>query len=473
VVKLLADQAVPSPPLDLSTGKTFHDQPFDMTNAGKLSVYLKSWWANLMLGQSASLLEKMTLFWSNHFVTNQATVNDYRYLYRYNALLRQYALGNFKMFAVAITQDPAMLRFLNGNQNVVGKPNENYARELQELFTIGRDGGYSEDDVRTAAKVLTGWTDTGYRDAANPTIQSAFRPNQHDTTNKTFSATYQNTVIKGRSGADAGLDELNDLLDMILGNAETPRYLCRRLYRWFINADITPDIETNFIHPLADLFRKNNFELKPVLTALFQSKHFFDLAIRGAMIKSPTDLVMGILRFWGTQVPNASQNVTAFYQIGNYAYSRVKEQQQDLLGPPTVFGWTAYYQTGYYQQWINSTTLGLRGGFTDALTTGALKLNSKLVVDVLAYAKTLSNPSDPAKLVDDLTAQLLAVPMTTVQKDFLTDTVLLSSIPRYEWAQEWNDYVNSPNDAAKKQAVQIKLTNLLQYVFRMAEYQVI
>ncbi|MFD2570617.1 DUF1800 family protein [Spirosoma soli] len=472
VAKLLADQPAPAPPLDLTTGKTFHDQPFDQTNAGKLSVYLKSWWGNQFLNETPSLTEKMTLFWSNHFVTNQSTVNDYRYMYRYNALLRQYALGNFKTFTIAITQDPAMLRFLNGNQNVVGTANENYARELQELFTVGRNGGYTEDDVRAAAKVLTGWTDTGYRDVTNATIGSTFRANRHDTADKTFSATYQNTVIKGRSGANAGLDELNDLLDMILRNAETPRYICRKLYRWFVNADITSDIETNFIRPLADLFRKNNFEIKPVLVALFQSQHFYDEALRGAVIKSPTDLVVGTLRFWGTQAPNQTQNVTGFYQVGNYIYSRVKEEQQDLLDPPTVFGWTAYYQTGYYQQWINSTTLGLRGSFGDMLTTNALKLNGKPAIDVLAYAKTLPTPDDPAKLVSDLTSQLLAIPLAQDQKDFLTDTVLLNSIPRYEWTGEWNDYVNNPNDAAKKQAVQLKLTNFLQYVLRMAEYQV-
>jgi uncharacterized protein (DUF1800 family) len=472
VTKLLADQPAPDPPLDLTTGKVFHDQLFDTVNAGKRNVYIKNWWANLMLNQPVSLLEKMTLFWSNHFVTNAVTVNDYRYMYRYNTLLRQQALGNFKAFTIAITQDPAMLRFLNGNQNVVGTANENYARELQELFTIGRKGGYTEDDVRVAAKVLTGWADTGYRDAVSAAISSTFRANRHDTTDKTFSATYQNTVIKGRSVASAGLDELTDLLDMILRNAETPRYICRRLYLWFVNSDITPDIETNVIQPLGDLFRKNNFEIKPVLTALFQSQHFFDENLRGAIIKSPTDLVIGTLRFWGMLAPDPKQNITAFYQVGNYAYARLKEQQQDLLDPPTVFGWTAYYQTGYYQQWINSTTLGLRGSFGDSLTNGALKLAGKPVVDILSYVKTLSDPTDPAKLVNDITAQLLAIPLAQTLKDFLTDTILLNSIPRYEWTGEWNDYVKNPNDAAKKQAVQLKLTNFLQYIFRMAEYQI-
>ncbi|RRB07803.1 DUF1800 domain-containing protein [Larkinella rosea] len=472
VTTLLADQPTPTPPLALETGKAFHDLPFDSVNTGKLKVYIKNWWANLMLNQPISLLEKMTLFWSNHFVTNDSTVNDYRFTYRYNSLLRQHALGNFKAFTIAITQDPSMLRFLNGNQNVVGTANENYARELQELFTIGRNGGYTEDDVKAAAKVLTGWADTGYRDVNNAAIGSTFRANRHDTTDKKFSAAYQNTVIKGRTGNNAGLDELNELIDMILRQVETPRYICRKLYRWFVNSEIPAEVEANFIQPLAELFRKNNFELKPVLSALFQSQHFFDEALRGAIIKSPVDLVVGTLRFWGVLAPDSPQSLPAFYQVGNYMYARVREQQQDLLNPPTVFGWTAFYQTGFYQQWINSTTLGLRGSFGDALTTNALKLNGKPVIDVLAYVKTLSDPTDPAKLVNDLTGQLLAVSLTQAQKDFLTDTVLLNSIPRYEWTGEWNDYVKSPNDAAKKQAVQIKLTAFLQYIFRMAEYQI-
>lgn len=394
-------------------------------------------------------------------------------MYRYNALLRQYALGNFKAFTTAITQDPAMLRFLNGSQNVAGTANENYARELQELFTIGRNGGYTEDDVRAAAKVLTGWADTGYRDATTATIGSTFRANKHDTTAKTFSATYQNTVINGRTGNNAGLDELNDLLDMILKNAETPRYICRKLYRFFVNSDITAAVETGFIQPLADLFQKSNFELKPVLSALFQSQHFFDDGLRGAVIKSPVDLVIGTFRFWGVQAPDPTQNITAYYQIGSYVYSRIREEQQDILNPPNVFGWTAYYQTGFYQQWINSTTLGLRGYFSDALTTNALKLNNKAVIDVLTYAKTLSAPSDPVKLVNDLVTPMMGITLDQSQKDFLIDTVLLNALPRYEWGVEWNAYVQAPNDAAKKQAVQMKLTTFLQYVFRMAEYQVV
>ncbi|MBC7890854.1 MAG: DUF1800 domain-containing protein [Sphingobacteriaceae bacterium] len=472
VAQLLANQPLPAPPLDPETGKSFHDLPYDRVKNGKLGTYLKNWWTGLMLNQPASLVEKVTLFWSNHFVTGQVTVSDYRYTYQYNALLRQHALGNFRAFTVAVSQNPAMLRYLNGNQNVLGKPNENYARELQELFTIGRGGNYTEEDVRQAARVLTGWADAGYRDDKTGEVKTAFRPAQHDPGDKPFSAAYQNAVIKGRTGANAGLDELNDLVDLILKQPETARAICRELYRWFVNSDLKPEVETGFIVPLAEVFRAGNFEIKPVLSALFRSTHFFDSALQGAVIKAPTDLVLGTLRFFGTKSADMTANPTAFYQVTGYLYRSLREQQQDLLDPPTVFGWSAYYQGDYYQQWINANTLGIRGSYSDNLTNGSAKTAGKPLFDPLPYVKTLSDPSDPTKLVDELTTALMAFPLTREQKDFLIDNVLLDGLPRYEWYPEWNDYVRAPNDPAKLKAVQGKLNTLLQYIFRLAEYQV-
>jgi uncharacterized protein (DUF1800 family) len=471
VQRLLTDQPTPPPPVDPDTGKTFHDQPWVKDGNAKRFVYVKSWWLGQMLNQPATLLEKMALFWSNHFVTNATTVNDYRYMYQYLTLLRQQALGNFRTFTVAITQNPAMLRFLNGNQNVAGKPNENYARELQELFTMGRGGGYTEDDVRTAARVLTGWADTGYRDDTSGEIKTTFRADRHDTGDKTFSAAYQNTTIKGRSGASAGLDELNDLADMILRQPETAKNICRKLYRWFVNSDITPAVESGFISPLAEVFRANNFEFKPVLTALFRSQHFYDDAVRAAIIKAPADLVVGTLRFFGIKAPDLTTNAAPFYQVTNYLYGQASGMQQNLLDPPNVFGWTAYYLPDYYQQWINATTLGLRGFYTDSVNNGTVKSGSRPTINPLPYVKTISDPSDPATLVNELTAAFVAVPLSAAQRDFLTDTVLLNGLPRYEWGVEWNDYAQNPGDAAKMKAVQMKLNAFLQYLCRMAEFQ--
>lgn len=474
VQRLLADQPTPAPPLDPATGKTFVDQPFVEAMQGQHQNYTKGWWLGLMLNEGVSVREKMVLFWQNHFVTTFAEVNDSRYMYTYNALLRRNALGNFKTFLIEITKDPAMLRYLNGNQNTVLKPNENYARELQELFSIGLGkGNYTEDDVKAAARVLTGWTDSGYRNATTATITTTFRPAQHDTNDKAFSASYGSTIIKGRTGATAGDDELADLIAMILKQPEAARFIVRKLYIWFINSEITPTVETNYIVPLAKVFQDSNYQIKSVLTTLFNSDHFYDDTLKGAVIKSPIELIVGSVRYFKVTPPDPVTDTANFYTFANYLLTRGREQQQDLMDQPTVFGWRPYYDTGLYQIWITANTLALRGFYTDALSRGQVKVNSKAYTfDSVEIAKTLSDPSDAFKIVEDLTAQLFSVSLTQEQKDFLVDTVFLPGLPRYEWPTEWNDYIKT-NTAAKRTVVKSKLDNLFLYLLRMAEYQLV
>ncbi len=175
VSALLTLAATPAPPVnayndsnftdpDVAAGATWVTAPFGTTGTanGKRKISLKEWWVGLMLNQDRSITEKMTLFWHNHFATQMATVNDARYSYKHFALLRANALGNFKTLARAVTTDPNMLVYLNGDTNTLANPNENYGRELQELFTVGKgpDSLYTQADVEAAAKVLTGWKDS-------------------------------------------------------------------------------------------------------------------------------------------------------------------------------------------------------------------------------------------------------------------------------------------------------------------------
>lgn len=474
---LLATSPTPTPPIDPTTLKPFNTLAFSQPLQGTWQSATKYWWLGLMLNEGTSLREKMTLFWQNHFVSTFAVVNDARYMYRQNALLRRHALGNFRSFVIDVTKDPAMLRYLNGNQNIVGKPNENYARELQELFTIGATNpvtgtrNYSEDDVKAAARVLTGWTDTGYRSETTADMTATFRAAQHDTTDKPFSAAYGNTVIKGRSGTTAGDAELGDLVDMILKQPETARFIVRKLYRWFINADIPATIEQGFIEPLAALFRKD-YELKPVLTALLTSEHFFDDALRGAMIKAPVELTIGTLRYFGLTAPDPVANTTGFTALMAYLQARTNEQQQNVMDQPSVFGWRPYYDVGFYELWINSTTLALRSRFANEVSTGAVKYGTdRITFDLIAQAKLTSDPADPVKLIDEWTALLFATQLTQNQRDFLIDSVLMVGVPRYEWATIWTDYMAAPTNPARLNAVRTRLTNLLTYMLSMAEYQ--
>ncbi len=217
-VQLLISNAnyAPPPPVDLdqfspTAGQPFLDKPFNHGRNFDLGHYLRCWWLGLMTQQNTppSLLDKLTLFWQNHFVATREGVGDYRFMNQYLLLLRNNALGNFRTLVTQMTKDPAMLRYLNGNENEVGKPNENYARELQELFIVGTidfagNKNYTEDDVKAAARALTGWQYTNYEMHGSTSFTTLFVDAKHDTADKVFSAHYNNTVITGRAPSPPG-----------------------------------------------------------------------------------------------------------------------------------------------------------------------------------------------------------------------------------------------------------------------------
>jgi uncharacterized protein (DUF1800 family) len=483
VTMLLANQPTPPPPLNVSAADTGVPVGQTWVNAPKLNPdgtnpnsqrnqSLKAWWIGLMVNQPVSLLEKMTLFWHNHFVTETVETQDARYSYKYNALLRQYAFGNSKDLTRAVTIEPAMLQYLNGNTNSKTNPNENYGRELQELFTIGKGPeiapgnytNYTEDDVKAAARVLTGWRN----DATN--ITSYFTLSRHDTGNKQFSADYGNTVITGSTDA-TGMTEINALLDMIFNQQETAKFLCRKLYRYFVYYVIDPATETNVIEPLANILRTNNYEVKPVLQTLFKSAHFFDAVNVGCIIKNPVEINVGTCRLFSVQFPDAVDYVTQ-YDHWKYLRTQAASMQMDLGDPPNVAGWASYYQIPqYYELWINSDTLPKRTKFTDTLVTpGYRKDGFTLIIDPLAFANQISNPSDPNIIVSEFAQLLFPLQITDTQKTFLKNT-LIPGLPDYEWTAEWNAYVADPTNQTKRNAVKSKLQELLSFMMSMAEYQ--
>ena len=253
------------------------------------------------------------------------------------AMLRASALGNFKALVKEVTLAPAMLRYLNGNTNTKANPNENYGRELQELFTIGKGPeiaagnytNYTEDDVKAAARVLTGWRDL--RD----TRTAEFRATPHDTANKIFSSAYGGATITGRTGAD-GAKELDDLLDLIFAQAETARYICRKLYRHFVYYVIDDATEKNVIAPMADLLRKGGWEIKPVVALLLKSAHFYDAANIGCYIKTPLDVVVGTFRTLGAAVPGRRRRREGNTPSGSNLDSQSAAMQTGVCSsPPT------------------------------------------------------------------------------------------------------------------------------------------
>jgi len=471
---LFQDQPQPDPPVNPSTGLTWVNSPYDSTNDGAYRNYLKAWWLGVMISQGVSIRERMVLFWHNHFATETADVQDSRYMYLQNVLFRQYALGNIRELVRAVTIDPAMLRYLNGNTNIRGRVQENYARELQELFTIGKGPqrgpgdytNYTEQDVQAAARVLTGWRDV--RAAAPP--RSEFVPSNHDPTDKVFSSAYQGRVIRGGSTATDGPRELDELLDMIFSQEETARFLCRKLYRWFVYYDIDANVEQNVIEPMAQILRSKNYEVKPALEALFRSAHFFDENNIGCVIKSPVELVVGSYRQFGISLPETT--TSAYYSLLGALRNTARTLQMDPLDPPSVAGWPAYYQIpDFYELWISTATLPARGGYTDSLVTGIRSGGVRFAVDAIAYARTVSDPSDPHKLIDEMSKHLFPIELTANQKEYLLGNVLIPGLPEYEWTAEWNTYVSDPNNAQKREAVAAKLNTLLKFMMRMAEFQ--
>ena len=429
----------------------------------------KAWWMGLILNQERNIREKMTMFWHNHFSTETNDVERAIWVYNNNVLCRQYALGNFKQFVRAMTLDVAMLRYLNGYLNVSSAPDENYARELQELFTLGKENNpnYTEDDVKTAARVLTGWKINGN------TNTYFFNSNQHDITNKQFSSFYNNYLLIGRTGATAGDLELNDLVNMIFGkSAEVSRFIVKKLYRYFVYYKIDAATETNVINPLAQILRNNNWEIKSVLDTLFKSEHFFDVLNQGCFIKTPVDLVAGACREYAVVFPDAADYVNA-YNMWNFIQSFAALLQQNIGDPPDVAGWKAFYQEPQFHEiWINTDTYPRRNLFTDVMVTSGYSRNGKnIVIDPVAFAGKLSNPGDPNILINDALKILYRIDLSSTTKANLKKQILLSNQDQdYYWSNAWFAYVANPIPA-NYQVVYTRLRDLFKYFMDLAEYQ--
>ena len=350
---------------------------FDGMSNGRRRNSYKQWWMGNMINQNRSISEKMVLFWHNHFSTETNVVDNPVYCYRHNLLLRKFALGNFKEFVKAVTVDFCMLRYLNGYASTKKAPDENYGRELQELFTVGKgpDSQYTEADVKAAARVLTGYK------IDNKTLTVSFDPSRHDDSDKQFSAFYANTLIKGRKGQE-GDGELDDLLNMILTQEEMSKFICRKFYRFFVFYSIDNNTEQNIIAPLAKIFRKNNFEIQPVLKVLLSSRHFFDKSLRGSMIKSPVDFTVGLVREYNINFPEQTDYL-ANYSMWEFVRSQASSMQQNIGDPPNVAGWQAYYQQPeYYKLWINSDTLPKRDQYSDRFCANGFATKDKKTIDI-------------------------------------------------------------------------------------------
>ena len=277
------------------------------------------WWANRMLTTRRPLEEKLTLFWHGHFATGENKVRDYRMMLQQNLMFRANASGNFRDLLVGLLKDPAMLVYLDNGENVKTHPNENFGRELLELFTMGV-GNYSERDVREAARAFTGWT--------NDVLVFKLDTEQHDAGEKTF---------LGRTGPFGG----EDIIDVILAQPVTAEFVAAKLYRFFVREEIAGTAKA----ALGRTFRDGGYQLKPLLKRIFLSKDFYSEPSVATQIKSPVQLVVSTYKRMGlTEVPTIPDFGGMTASLG-----------QALFGPPNVAGWAGG------RTWITPSTLLERG----------------------------------------------------------------------------------------------------------------
>jgi uncharacterized protein (DUF1800 family) len=444
----------------------------NITADGTLNSYrrstFKKWQVGAMVNQEKNITEKLCLFWANHFSIEADIVSYGNYVFSHHDTIRKNCLGNFKQLIKLITIDAGMLRYLNGYLNTNTAPDENYGRELQELFTLGKhaDVKYTEADVKAAAKVLTGWR-------INSAFSVYFDSTKHDSTNKQFSSYYNNKVITGRTAA-AGANETDDLISMIFERPEVAKFICRKIYQFFVYYHIDDKVENNIIAPLADIFIKNNFEIKPVLEKLFQSEHFYDSLYIGCQIKSPIDHVVGCLREFNISFPNMVTDYADSYYLFNNMVSQMINLGQNPSDPPNVAGWPAYYQVPeFYELWINADTLPKRNKFTDLMAeSGYTRNGKKVIIDTIAFAKFIcANPSDPNILIDATFASLVSTDVSATLKANLKKQILLSGqVSDYYWTDAWNAYQASAT-TINFNIVNVRLKALLKYIMNLPEYQ--
>ena len=474
VDKLLTIEAMPDPPLnygvvDLAVpiGETWVNAIFEQTGYRRRSM--AAWTAEQMARQELNIREKMVLFWHNHFPI--ADINDPHFIYKYSDTLRQYALGNFRDLTKAITIDPTMLRYLNGNSNTRNAPNENYARELLELFTIGKGPiagpgdytNYTEEDIKEIARILTGWRDVGYLGRQQQQPGSIFIAARHDQGSKQLSHRFDNIIIN-----NMGENEYAHLIDIIFSKDEVARYICRKLYRWFVYYDISTDIESNIIDPLAQTLVSNDYNILPVLRQLLSSEHFFDSELMGCQIKNPYEFIIPIFTTFKANSPSQLNNQYAFY---NVIFNAAVLLDMTYYGIPQVAGWKAYYQEPVYNRyWINNVTLGIRTSAVDiVMLTGIRAGDERILPDLLGFIDSLSNPSDPNKLIEDTANLIFTNGITTDQINFFKEA-LIPGLPDFEWTVEYNNYLADPNDELLRLSILLKLSTLFRKMLNSPDY---
>lgn len=391
---------------------------------------LRRRWLAEMLEEG--IRSKMALFWHNHFVTELDVYNCNAYLWSYYSMIHDNAFGNFRIFAREMGKTGAMLVYLNGNLSVAGEPNENYARELMELFTMGESNGYTQADIVAMSKALTGWRASGY--LCDPPF---FDPNLHDNTTKT---------IFGQS-ANYSFTTAHNLVFSARAE-QVSHYITGKLYKHFVYQQLDNQVITG----LAQTFRDNNWEILPVLKQLFKSEHFFEDAFMSARHKTPLESMINVYKMANVSAIDVTED--RWNAIGYWSY----QLGQEIFNPPNVAGWKGY------RNWINESTLTARWNYSSAVAYWLTTLDQSRE-NLRTLAQILTNDSnDPVIITAALTEYFLGQTLDPVHQQSAV-IYFKSGIPEnYYLDGSWNLYW----DEAPYQIV-----NLLYYLIKLPEFQLV
>jgi len=516
---LLLDDAAPdpSPPIDPTTASTWVDPtgiagpPLagdSNSEQDDLFGFFQSWHLDVMRQAPLTLKERLTWFLHTHLPARWTEINSSEAIYYQNGLFRNYAYASFKDLFKKICVDNAMLRYLDGYSNRKNAPNENFAREMFELYSIGKgpqiaEGdytNYTEDDIKAATRVLTGWelddtfsfldTDTdlptGKMRSHLATDNVTELATEHDTGPKVFSSKFGGTTIQpaalveGFATVEEAYNELDALVEMIFAQAETGRFIARKLYRFFVYHFISEEVEADIIGPLATELMNNDYVLIDALSLLLKSQHFFDAddAINendsvGALIKSPVDVFTGLFRLFAIQFPDRETETTPFYQDMSYVVSKLVDQGLNFYEPFEVAGYPAYHQVpAYNRNWITTYALahryqsgGVIMGTLDESTPRTFALD---VVDWVRNSGNITDSGDAAELMDVLVEHLFPQAPTQERYDYFLYTVFLDytgtdlTYARGLWRQEWNSYISTSDDTVVRGLLELLLSSLIE-----------
>ncbi|MEM6264855.1 MAG: DUF1800 family protein [Bacteroidota bacterium] len=461
-----------------------------------LRDYLAGWFFDEAFDNKLPhIAQRITFFLSTIFVSRIETARPEN-MYHQLRLLRHYSNGSIKAIARKICMDNAMIKFLDSQTSKAGSPNENFPRELLELFTIGKGPQiapnnyttYTEYDVQTAAKIFTGikqendWRNNGKRDPDTNIPRGRIQLNQHDTSTKVFSAAFGNRQITGGNNLNDIYREFDEFYDMVFNKIETAQNYVRKIYRFFVHSNITPEIEKDIIFPLATDLYNSNYNITVVMDRLLRSEHFYDAddaqsddEIIGAFIKSPIELLLSSMKLFNLTPPLEARDAYEHYHRF-WRQTVVKfympETDMGLLNPPSVAGYNAYHQApAYSRAWVSPNTLPIRYKLADMLLE-----NDKLLVrgdfyvelDVMDFVDNyISDPRDPLKLVQEIIDYAFPEAVPQARFDYFLNDLLLGNLSMINWGFEWDYYLNSGND----RNVRPQLEKLVRGVLQAPEFQ--